>query len=43
MKKEMTTVANKTSQTKRKRLSKGERKHIRRLKQADRKTGAASG
>ncbi len=34
-------MADKTSQTKRKRLSKGQRKHVRRLKQAARKTGTA--
>jgi len=38
---ELTTMDNKTSQTKRKRLSKGQRKHVRRLKQAARKAGTA--
>ena len=32
-------MADKTSQTKHKRLSKSQRKHVRRLKQAARKTG----
>jgi hypothetical protein len=34
-------MADKTSKTKRKRLSKGQRTHIRRLKQAARKAGTA--
>jgi len=34
-------VTDKTNKTKRKRLSKGQRKHIRRLKQAARKAGIA--
>ena len=34
-------MADKTSKTKPKRLSKGQRTHVRRLKQAARKTGAA--
>ena len=38
---EFTTMANKTSQTKPKRLSKSQRKHVRRLKQAARKAGTA--
>ena len=39
--KELTTMANKTSKTKSKRLSQSWRKHIRRLKQAARKAGTA--
>jgi len=38
---EFTAMANKTSQTKPKRLSKGQRKHVRRSKQAARKAGTA--
>jgi hypothetical protein len=34
-------MTDKTSKTKNKRLSKSQRKHVRRLKQADRKTGTA--
>jgi hypothetical protein len=34
-------MADKTGKTKRKRLSKGQRKHVRRLKQAARKAGTA--
>jgi hypothetical protein len=34
-------MADKTSKTKRKRLSKGQRTHVRRLKQAARKVGTA--
>ena len=34
-------MADKTSKTKRKRLSKGQRTHVRRLKQAARKAGTA--
>jgi hypothetical protein len=36
-----TTMAHKTGQTKPKRLSKGQRKHVRRQKQAARKAGLA--
>jgi hypothetical protein len=39
--KELTPMANKTSKTKPKRLSKGQRTHVRRLKQAARKAGTA--
>jgi hypothetical protein len=35
-------MADKTSRTKRKRLPKGQRKHIRRLKQAARKAGTVA-
>ena len=38
--KELTPMADKTIKTKRKRLSKGQRAHVRRLKQAARKAGA---
>jgi len=34
-------MANKTGQTKPKRLSKGQRKHVRRVKQAARRAGTA--
>jgi hypothetical protein len=37
----LTTMANKPGQIKRKRLSKGQRKHVRRSKQAARKAGTA--
>jgi len=39
---ELTTMANKNSKTKAKRLSKGQRIHTRRLKQAARKANAAA-
>jgi hypothetical protein len=38
---ELKTMADKTGQTKPKRLSKGQRKHVRRSKQAARKAGVA--
>jgi hypothetical protein len=41
--KELTPMTEKTSKAKRKRLSKGQRKHVRRLKQAARKAGAPIG
>jgi len=40
--KELTPMADKTSKTKPKRLSKGQRTHVRRLKQAARKAGATN-
>jgi hypothetical protein len=40
-KKELTPMTAKTGKTKRKRLSKGQRTHVRRLKQAARKAGTA--
>jgi signal recognition particle subunit SEC65 len=41
MTKKLTSMADKTSKTKPRRLPKGHRKHVRRLKQAARKAGIA--